>query len=507
MQTFLLLVLLAGLCHGYPYAEEGDYVYDNVENEHEENPADHEEKTTPKFVTVAEHKLVNEGDTVRLPCMVDRLGGFVMMWKKGGEFLTVNKQIISQRVRLDTESNGNYLILSQVTPEEEGDYTCQISAFKPTEITHTLQVRTKPELVVDPVELTVLEGSPALLTCLAESGSPAPALAWVSPQGEQTEGGELSIEAVTRSMAGQYTCQADNGWAAEPVTKQVVLLVDYVPTIEMSESVIVTDLGEQQTLGCNVVAHPKVESVTWTRDGVEVDPEAADLVVGEAGGQFSLTLLAVTPDTTGIYTCTAENKHGSAEGSVVVTGDASQAEILTSEAGNLTGQYRLEWSVESKSDIEQFTVRVRQAGTEDWHEHQVSVSGDAVSAAVEGEEMTVDAVVRGAGGDNETEETGSSGGVFTGEILLTGLQAGTEYEATVASSNQFGLGPHGDIFTFTTMQEATTVAPEVIEEVEEEEPAAGTVEPVNQPSVLTAGAGLLHPAIFLLLVACTTAAL
>ena len=83
----------------------------------------------------------------------------------------------------------------------------------------------------------------------------------------------------------------------------------------------------------------------------------------------------------------------------------------------------------------------------------MSVSGDAVSAAVEGEEMTVDAVVRGAGGDNETEETGSSGGVFTGEILLTGLQAGTEYEATVASSNQFGLGPHGDIFTFTTMQE------------------------------------------------------
>ena len=46
----------------------------------------------------------------------------------------------------------------------------------------------------------------------------------------------------------------------------------------------------------------------FCRDGVEVDPEAADLVVGEAGGQFSLTLLAVTPDTTGIYTCTAENK-------------------------------------------------------------------------------------------------------------------------------------------------------------------------------------------------------
>ena len=39
----------------------------------------------------------------RLPCMVDRLGGFVMMWKKGGEFLTVNKQIISQVQRAEVQ--------------------------------------------------------------------------------------------------------------------------------------------------------------------------------------------------------------------------------------------------------------------------------------------------------------------------------------------------------------------------------------------------------------------
>ena len=36
------------------------------------------------------------GDTVRLPCLVDRLEGFVMMWKKKEEILTVATQIIDK---------------------------------------------------------------------------------------------------------------------------------------------------------------------------------------------------------------------------------------------------------------------------------------------------------------------------------------------------------------------------------------------------------------------------
>ena len=39
---------------------------------------------------------VNMGDTVRLPCLVDRLEGFVMMWKKKEEILTVATQIIDK---------------------------------------------------------------------------------------------------------------------------------------------------------------------------------------------------------------------------------------------------------------------------------------------------------------------------------------------------------------------------------------------------------------------------
>ena len=40
--------------------------------------------------------IVNEGDTVRLPCIVDRLEGFVMLWKRSEVIITVANQIIDK---------------------------------------------------------------------------------------------------------------------------------------------------------------------------------------------------------------------------------------------------------------------------------------------------------------------------------------------------------------------------------------------------------------------------
>ena len=51
---------------------------------------------TPTFTTESSNMIVNEGDTVRLPCIVDRLEGFVMLWKRGNEIVTVASQIIDK---------------------------------------------------------------------------------------------------------------------------------------------------------------------------------------------------------------------------------------------------------------------------------------------------------------------------------------------------------------------------------------------------------------------------
>ena len=56
-------------------------------------------------------------------------------------------------------------------------------------------------------------------------------------------------------------------------------------------------------------------------------------------------------------------------------------------------------------------------------------------------------------GDNSTDTLDAvnrGDGKYGGQMELTGLQPDTKYEVTIATSNSFGLGQHGDIFSFTT---------------------------------------------------------
>ena len=51
---------------------------------------------TPTFRSLAQKFDANVGDTVRLPCLVDRLEGFVILWKKGSEIITVASQVLDK---------------------------------------------------------------------------------------------------------------------------------------------------------------------------------------------------------------------------------------------------------------------------------------------------------------------------------------------------------------------------------------------------------------------------
>merc|ERR1711936_1256714 len=141
---------------GHPYTEEGEDLYDyeaaseDINNSEDDKITELVMMATPKFITQPQSVIVNEGETLRLPCMVDRLEGFVMLWKKNKNIITVASQIIDKRVRLDEEENGNHLVLSQATPEDSGEYTCQISAYTPTEISHKVTIRVEPVITTSP---------------------------------------------------------------------------------------------------------------------------------------------------------------------------------------------------------------------------------------------------------------------------------------------------------------------------------------------------------------------
>ena len=95
--------------------------YDDYDNSDIKSDNDKEVQVwaTPKFQTNPQTLLVNEGDTVRLPCYVDKLEGFVMLWKRNKDIVTVGSQIIDKNLRLEESSNGNTLVIGPASPNDE----------------------------------------------------------------------------------------------------------------------------------------------------------------------------------------------------------------------------------------------------------------------------------------------------------------------------------------------------------------------------------------------------
>jgi len=436
----LLILIHSCSVFGVPYSDAADYDYDAensdllVDKGTDANAASKstelEMTGTPKFVTAPQNIVINEGDTVRLPCIVERLEGFVLLWKRESDIITVANQIIDKRVQLEEETNGNYLILGQAGPEDSGEYTCQISAYKPTEITHSLTIRVEPVISTVPDStLTVPEGSPVKLECSLVSGTPLPELSWI--KGEHKVDGEvLEIEEISRDQAGAYRCLGSNGFGPTPVEKEVTVEVTYAPEIEVEEAYIVTNVDAEQEIVCVVNSSPAAD-VSWKINDTPLDSDSPGIVLTHKENRHSLLIISASNHSVGRYSCTARNELGEAIGVADISGEAGPAVILSSHISDKTNEFNLEWSVESESPIDMFEVAVKEEGEAKWDLHEVIVDTDNNNTSI-----------------NDTSEADS---IHRGELLLTNLEPSTSYEVTIASKNSFGMGSRGDIFTFKTI--------------------------------------------------------
>ena len=128
-----------------------EYNYDDNRNQSNEmKDADSFKETivkrNPKFVSSSKKNyIVNEGDTIKLSCIVDKLENFVILWKKGAEnILAVGDKPTNgkdSRMKIESVPNGNQLVISLADYSDEGEYTCQVSALKTVEQKHLVRVR------------------------------------------------------------------------------------------------------------------------------------------------------------------------------------------------------------------------------------------------------------------------------------------------------------------------------------------------------------------------------
>lgn len=428
----MLAGVLVVTCQGKPYGDDNNDIYSNDEYEDvttDENGG--EERvihTLPKFQTTGQNMLVNEGATIKLPCLVNRLEGFVLLWKKGEDIITVGNQVINKadaRLQLIQETNGNTLVISLAEEEDAGDYICQISTYKPTEIKHSVKIRVKPEVrpIPDNGIIVAETGDSVTLACEVTRGNPTPEVTWhrrerKMPSGEQSiRGLSLTYTAVTRHHSGIYICSADNGFG-QPSVANLKLDVQHKPEIEQEETFIHTGEGDETEVICIVHSSPRAE-VTWYKDGVLLDQSTH--VIEQHGNRHTLTIPGVDDSKFGKYSCKAQNQYGEDQKTTEVSGKAEPAIIKSDPKGVEYDRFPLEWTAKSLSPISGFRVEYKTNSEQKWRDQEV----DAYQLP------------------NEEH-------MYAGTHMIANLTPATVYVARVSSRNVYGYSNPSLVFKFAT---------------------------------------------------------
>jgi len=449
-----VLVTVISLTVGLPSAKDYEYMSDeeyqadyyNDQDYYEFNESnsidggrERENQRTPKFVSIPKSIMVNEGDTIKLPCVVDKLDELVIIWKhipKGGtqNMLALGANLLDKsdtRVALETETNSNNLVISLAEVKDEGEYICQVSAYNPIEIKHTVQIRVRPEVKATGTPtpqgednmITVEAGQPVELECQVLKGSPRPDIYWsrkerALPSGEKRlKADSISFPVTNRKHSGIYICSADNGFG-EPVTSRVKLNVQHAPEIEPEQTFIHTKEGDETEVTCIVHSSPH-SNVTWYRNGKVL--EETKNVISQHGNRHTLVITKITGSTHGKYECLARNQFGEDKKMIEVSGKASPAEFKSSLWGEKKKKYELEWVVESITEVTQFQVEYRKVTDDDgeW------IKRNVIPSKV----------------DKRS---------YAGKVVIDGLNPSTEYVARVKSKNNFGLSNYSPEFKFHT---------------------------------------------------------
>jgi len=445
---------------------QGDYEdYDDYDAANENYDATKEVELTniPKFITTAESMMINEGDTIKLSCVVDNLDNLIIMWKKGNKIIAINDKLFEidedDRTQVEKIPNGNKLTIRLAEEDDAGEYLCQVTAAETIELVHDVQIRVNPKIESIPESglMKVTAGEPVELSCKVTQGYPTPEVLWrrkerPMPTGEDFISG-LSIYYPTtnRHHSGIYSCSADNG-GGQAAVAEIKLTVHHPPEIEQNKLFIQNKDENEVEIVCTVHASPAAK-VDWYKDGELLAPK--ENVITRRGNKHTILLPGIAKgDKLGRYECRAKNALGEATASTEVLSIIAKPAQFTSAAdGTDMTKYVLEWVVISTTEVSECNIRFKiDDDSKDW--------------------MFITANVKKAEPDT-----------YIGKVTLEHLKPGDRYVVQIASKNADDYNAFSESFTFATkgypnkeqLEEELLSETEYLQEYETEvEPAEGS---------------------------------
>jgi len=423
----------------YDYHNYEDDVQGDVQDEGQSREQNSISDYNPEIISQKEHLIVDNGMTIRLPCMVDQKipKGVQFIWRKMDSKNTMIAigttvyDVFSSRAAITMSDRGSTLTIGAAKTTDAGDYKCEVAIqqSKRPELVHTVSIRAPslpPSIASSsPLSpLTVDKGQDVTLTCKGK-GIPEPEMKWTRwgkkmPSGKETEEGDvLTFSRVTRHHSGTYKCTASNGHGQE-ATKQIVVDVRYSPEVEISEMFVHKRAGDQAELVCTVHAFPPA-TVIWTKGGSPVSQDDR-ITISNRGGRHAVIFKKVVKEDFGEYSCQASNEVGEERNTKIqLSGHAKPAEFKSSATGEEEDSFLIQWSAFSLSPIEEFRLETSTSPSGSW-----TVQGPTPPTKE-------DAPFR-----------------WAGKFYLKGLDGATQYRARVTTRNEEGWGKPGPEWNFAT---------------------------------------------------------
>ncbi|XP_056022849.1 opioid-binding protein/cell adhesion molecule homolog isoform X8 [Ostrea edulis] len=283
----------------------------------------------PRFDVPIVNITVVAGKTAVLPCSIESLGEFKVVWTdQYSTLLTLaEKRIIDdERMVLDRPHTKDWnLLLHDVKYEDRGRYTCQINTLPIKTKTIELIVLVPPEILdTSSNDLTTKEGDTVTLTCNV-TGIPRPTVQWFrKPHADSQEhhkervginGEILIIHNVSRYCDGIYECVAFND-VPPAVNRVISVMVEFPPEVWLNNKKMSQSLGKETILECKVTAFPQAVSV-WRFENVFLANSLKHRIdIYKDKGHtiiLSVRIMNITKEDFGQYSCFASNEFGEDE--------------------------------------------------------------------------------------------------------------------------------------------------------------------------------------------------
>ncbi|KAL4648529.1 hypothetical protein GN956_G7301 [Arapaima gigas] len=287
-----------------------------------------QEDSPPRIVEHPSDLIVSKGEPATLNCKAEGRPTPTVEWYKDGERVETDKDDPrSHRMLLPS---GSLFFLRIVhgrrSKPDEGSYVCVARNYLGEAVSRNASLEVallRDDFRLNPTDVVVGAGEPAILECQPPRGHPEPTIYWKKDKVRIDDrddritirGGKLMISNTRKSDAGMYVCVGTN-MVGERDSETAQLTVFERPTFlrrPINQVVLEEELVEFR---CQVQGDPQ-PSVRWRKDDVDMPRGRYEIKYDK--DDYVLRIKKASASDEGSFTCVAENRVGKVEATATLT--------------------------------------------------------------------------------------------------------------------------------------------------------------------------------------------